>query len=462
MYKSEKQWQRVRNRILVHGDSIRHVADVEGMSRVTVRKILKSSHSIGYRSSVRSTPTMPSVVETSSSRRQSKIFDDKKLWMEWLYVIEQPHQPASHTEFDKVYDVLNPSPNSPRTKALVVLAKAEGFSIRQIACHLGIARATVRGYLADFDSGGECELFSRTSKRKKSDDQNLKNLIFTLLHEPPSLHGINRTTWRMDDLRDVLKSSGNSVCESVVRTIIKEAGYRWKSAKVVLTSTDPAYREKYQHIQDVLSQLEPDERFFSIDEYGPFAVKIKAGRILVEPGVQPTVPQWQKSKGWLILTAALELSGNQVTHFYSIAKNTNEMIRMVEVLVKQYSDARKLYFSWDAASWHISKELKKFIQNHNDTACVSSLPLLELAPLPASAQFLNVIESVFSGMSRAIIHNSDYASTEAVRDAIDRHFKEGNQHFLDKPKHAGNKIWGMERTGSDFLPSNNCKDPAYR
>jgi len=35
-------------------------------------------------------------------------------------------------------------------------------------------------------------------------------------------------------------------------------------------------------------------------------------------------------------------------------------------------------------------------------------PLVKLAPLPTSAQFLNVIESVFSGMARAIIHNSDY------------------------------------------------------
>jgi hypothetical protein len=32
-------------------------------------------------------------------------------------------------------------------------------------------------------------------------------------------------------------------------------------------------------------------------------------------------------------------------------------------------------------------------------------PVAELAPLPSSAQFLNVIESVFSGRARAIIHN---------------------------------------------------------
>ena len=52
------------------------------------------------------------------------------------------------------------------------------------------------------------------------------------------------------------------------------------------------------------------------------------------PGEQRVVPQWQRSKGSLILTAALELSTNQVTHFYSGAKNTAEMIRMMDLLVE--------------------------------------------------------------------------------------------------------------------------------
>ena len=51
---------------------------------------------------------------------------------------------------------------------------------------------------------------------------------------------------------------------------------------------------------------------------------------------------------------------------------------------------------------------------------------MELAPLPSCAQFLNVIESVFSGMARAIIHNSDYESLAACKAAIDRHFAERN------------------------------------
>ena len=385
--------------------------------------------------------------------------------MKWLYSIEQPQRPPSEAEtsagLNKVYEVLAPSPNSPRTKALVILAKLEGFPIGQIAKHLAISRNTVRGYLADFQAGGESGLSKRISKPRKSDDPDLKNQIFALLHEPPSLHDINRTIWKLDDIRKVLKKQGHPVCRHIISTIIKEAGYRWRSAKIVLTSTDPEYREKYQHIQDILSSLKEGERFFSIDEFGPFAIKMKAGRVLVESGVQPTVPQWQKSKGWLILTAALELSRNQVTHFYSKAKNTAEMIRMIEVLVKQYANTSKVYISWDAASWHLSKELKKHINEHNDKAKINKLPLVELAPLPASAQFLNIIESVFSGMARAIIHNSNYASTKAAINAIDRYFKERNRHYLENPKRAGNKIWGMERTSIEFSASNNCKDPAY-
>src|ERR1700731_3370332 len=128
---------------------------------------------------------------------------------------------------------------------------------------------------------------------------------------------------------------------------------------------DPTYMEKLARIRSILSGLQPDDAFFSIDEYGPFAIKSKPGRTLAPPGVQPTVPQWQKSRGCLIMTAAIELSSNQVTHFYSVKKNTGEMIRMMHTLINLCADRRKLYLSWDAASWHISKKLFARIEADN-------------------------------------------------------------------------------------------------
>ena len=147
----------------------------------------------------------------------------------------------------------------------------------------------------------------------------------------------------------------------------------------------------------------------------PSPDKAKPGRILAAPGEEPQVPQWQKSKGCLIVTAALELSGNQVSHFYSNKKNTTEMIRMMDLLLDRYRDRRKVYLSWDAASWHISKRLFERIEENNKAAVASGGPIVDTAPLPARAQFLNVIESIFSGMARAIIHNSNYRSERKPR-----------------------------------------------
>lgn len=139
------------------------------------------------------------------------------------------------------------------------------------------------------------------------------------------------------------------------------------------------------------------------------------------------------------------------------------MIKLLNILLKQYWRQDKIYLSWDAASWHASKELYEKVDILNTKTYRSNhkTPFIELAPLPACAQFLNVIESVFSGMAKAIIHNSNYESVEECMNAIDQYFFERNQNFKDKPKRAGNKIWGKELTKAKFSESNNCKDPNY-
>jgi transposase len=350
-----------------------------------------------------------------------------------------------------------------RNRAMVALASHQKIASHTIRVFLGVGKAFVRKYRNKFNHSGVAALFARNTKSScKIDNEDLRKVIFSLLHQPPANHGINRTSWTLPLLCKVLKENGTQVGVATVSKMIKVAGYRWRKAKVVLTSNDPQYKEKLALIRSILSNLQADEAFFSIDEYGPFAIKMKAGRTLAPPGVQPVVPQWQKSRGCLIMTAALELSGNQVTHFYSAKKNTGEMIRMMDVLIDRYRERRKLYLSWDAASWHISKQLFARIDAHNAAIANSGGPLIETAPLPAGAQFLNVIESVFSGMARAIIHNSDYKSVDEAKAAIDRHFTERNNHFLEHPRRAGKKIWGKEREPAAFSEANNCKDPKYR
>ena len=137
------------------------------------------------------------------------------------------------------------------------------------------------------------------------------------------------------------------------------------------------------------------------------------------------------------------------------------MIKLLDILLERNRHLRCIYLSWDAASWHISKRLAERIGSNNVMAKVTGSTRVEVAPLPAGAQFLNVIESVFSGLARAVIHNSDYQSIDDAKAAIDLYFGERNDQFRRHPQRAGKRIWGKERQLATFSEANNCKDPTY-
>jgi transposase len=206
-----------------------------------------------------------------------------------------------------------------RNKALAVLGYLRGIACGSICPFLNVSAASIFNWLREFREGGAVALFTRKPRSDiKANQDTVRQAVFALLHSPPTSHGFNRTTWTLENLKVVLSQQlGCPLSCDVIRKIIKDSGWKWRHARVVLTSNDPDYRAKVEAIKEILSELREDEAFFSIDEFGPFAIKRKGGVKRVPPGEQYVVPQWQKSKGWLILTAALELSKNQVIHFYS-------------------------------------------------------------------------------------------------------------------------------------------------
>jgi transposase len=341
-------------------------------------------------------------------------------------------------------------------RATVLLGSLHGRKVHEMAAQVEHNVRTVQRWIDHYQVHRLVGLLPKPKGINAAITERIKvtrdNLV-KILHESPALHGINRTSWRLEDLATIYeKVHGRSIGAMTVSAHLKNLGFGFRKSREILTSPDPLFRKKLDHIKNILANLGPKEKFFSVDEYGHFSVKIKGGRTFTQDTI--VVPQVQQSKGWLIVTAALELSTNQVTHFYSRHKNTDEMIKLVEVLLVQYKQQEKIYFSWDAASWHASKKLYAKIEEINADP---NTPQVGLAPLPASAQFLNVIESVFSGLAKAVIHNSDYESTEACAQAIDRHFAERNAYYLAHPKKAGKLIWGQERTKPVFDEANNCR-----
>jgi hypothetical protein len=77
---------------------------------------------------------------------------------------------------------------SDRNRAMTVLADRHGLSSGTACSFLGINKRTRRKYLRTFEAGGQTALFARQTKSpRKFDDEEVKQAVFALLHEPPSI-----------------------------------------------------------------------------------------------------------------------------------------------------------------------------------------------------------------------------------------------------------------------------------
>ena len=194
-----------------------------------------------------------------------------------------------------------------------------------------------------------------------------------------------------------------------------------------------------------LHSLKADEDLFFIDELGPLQVRRYGARCYTPKEQTPSHPQNQRSKGSITLYGALSATTNQVIWFYGPTKDSAGIIDLAEILFNQYHNKSRIYLTWDAASWHKSGMLVEWLDAFNvETTSSGFGPTIHLVPLPTSSQFLDVIEAVFSGMKKAVIHHSDYQSEDEMKRAISRHFAERNGHFRDNPRRAGKKIWDID------------------
>jgi len=335
-----------------------------------------------------------------------------------------------------------------RKKALTVLARKRGISNAAISEILHSSRRTTRRYFKRYSEAGLSVLFgSRTQQSAKpSGDTEKTRRILELLHQKPISFNINRTSWTQKALIQGYKARYNeTVSRRTVRQLIKDAGYSWRKARRVLTSPDPDYQEKVELLGRTLLSLSASELFFFVDEWGPVQVRKRGGKAYSPKHAIPRIPQHQTSKGTVALVAALSATTNQMTWTFTISKDTRSMASLLEILHNQYQTHSKLYVTWDAVSWHNSTTLTDWLDQFNETTRRHRAgPIIELVPLPTSAQFLNVIEGVLSGMTRAVIHNSDYSSPDDMKLAISRHFTDRNSHFKDNPRRAGKAIWEVD------------------
>ena len=337
-----------------------------------------------------------------------------------------------------------------RERATALLMANRGHSMLEICIAVNRPSKTIYNWLLKYRKNGVSFVETkRDNSKTKPELQKRVKRIIKIIHHQPKDYDINRTAWRLADIAKVYESEySKKLTTHSVSKAIKKAKYTWKRARRVLMTNDPNYKIKVKKILVTLRSLGSNEAFFFVDEAGPWQVKKYGGTSFTKRGTVNTFPQIQKPKGRVTFIGALDALKNQVVFFFTRSKDTGVVKRLITILFYKYHDCTKLYLIWDCASWHRSKDLQKFIEKLNIQETGPEInPLL----LPKRCQFLNVIESVFSGVKKAVIFNSDYESEYEMKVAISKYFYERNKHFMENPKRVGNKIWDPEYFNiSDF------------
>ncbi|RYE38433.1 MAG: hypothetical protein EOP48_27110, partial [Sphingobacteriales bacterium] len=163
-------------------------------------------------------------------------------------------------------------------------------------------RKTITGWLANYREKGitGLELTPVPRSEKITDMIKLrKENLVKLLHEPPKVYGVNRASWSIKALAEVYSQVHDEQVSFVqIKRCLVQLGYKYRQSRNMMTSPDMKYREKIDKLQTILQNLKPNEKFFSIDEYGPVSIRIKGGRVLKHKSEHADiVPEFQKNKG---------------------------------------------------------------------------------------------------------------------------------------------------------------------
>ena len=389
---------------------------------------------------------------------------------QWLLELSTEHIPRNAFSIsflmllisDSCFPELKHGRSRHRKKAATILARKRGISNSVIAAALRSSRSTTRRYYEMYLEVGSKKLFAWNTTRHMGAEAQFSDRtkrILEVFHHKPTAFGINRTNWTQPALLKAYEQSyGEIISRSTLTRILRRAGYRWRKARRVLTSPDPSYHEKVELLLNTLRCLGENEMFFFLDEWGPIQVRKRGGKAYRND--HATIPRHQVSRGSVSLIAALSATTNQVTWCFLESKDSHAMMDMIEILYNQYHTKTKLYVTWDAVAWHNSGPFLEALDQFNEeTRALSVGPIIELVPLPTSSQFLNVIEGVLSGMTRAVINNSDYPDAAQMKQAISKHFGERNEHFRHNPRRVGKKIWEFDFFQDfDALRAGNYKD----
>ena len=332
-------------------------------------------------------------------------------------------------------------------RARIILLRADGISIDEIADKVGMNRKSVMLCLNKFKNGGiENALFDTPGRGRNAEiTDEEKAWIINIACQRPADFGYSAETWTYAKLTSHINKTAeaagfvrlSTIHKSTVNTILKEADIKPHKITYYCENRDPDFDSKMHNVLLVYKQLS-----FQFDENGyfiPFEEDGQSVHVLSydeKPGIQAiastsddlrpdeahsTISRDYEYKrlGTVSLLAAIDLQTGEAIPLIRDKHSSKEYIEFLKMLDSKYPKGDKIRIILDNLKVHTSDETRRFL------ATVSGR--FEFVFTPKHGSWLNMIEGFFSKMTRQMLRGIRVKTKEELIKRMYKYFEEANE-----------------------------------
>lgn len=330
-------------------------------------------------------------------------------------------------------------------RARILLLKADGHSIDDIADKVGMNRKSVMLCLSKFKEGGiENALFDAPGRGRNpeiTDEE--KAWIINITCQRPADFGYAAETWTYAKLTSHINKTAeaagyvrlSTIHKSTVHTILSEADIKPHKITYYCENRDPDFDSKMHNVLLVYKQLQ-----MQFDESGnliPFeGMPVHVLSYDEKPGLQaiattsedlrpdenhPTISRDYEYRrlGTVSLLAAIDLQTGEAIPLVRDKHSSKEYIEFLKLLDEKYPKGDKIRLVLDNLKVHTSNETRRYL---------ATIPgRFEFVFTPKHGSWLNMVEGFFSKMTRQMLRGIRVKTKDELVSRIYQYFSEINE-----------------------------------
>ena len=332
-------------------------------------------------------------------------------------------------------------------RARILLLKADGISIDDIADKVGMNRKSVMLCINKYLEGGvENALFDAPGRGRNAeitDDE--KAWVLNIACQKPVNFGYSAEVWTRalltKHINKFAEEAGHTrlstISQSKVRTILEESDIKPNKITYYCENRDPDFDQKMHNVLLVYKQL--SLQFDENGQFIPFKEDEQVVHVLSydeKPGIQAIANTSEdlppnkdhksfcrdyeyKRLGTISLLAGIDLQTGEAIPLVADKHSSKEYIDFLKMLDEKYPKADRIRLVLDNLKIHSSEETRKYL---------ATVPgRFEFVFTPKHGSWLNLIEGFFSKLTRQMLKGIRVKTKDELVQRIYKYFDEVNE-----------------------------------